>query len=70
MKKRISDEDEVQLYYIICRIAKICKKYFYERKYLPSSTWSVDDVIKEISLSTKKLKDKYSEIKKNNIVNN
>lgn len=66
MRKRISDEDEVQLYYIICDIAKICKNYFYERKYLPNDVWSVDDVIKEISLSTNKLKSKYSEIKKNN----
>lgn len=66
MRKRISDEDEVQLYYIICDIAKICKNYFYERKYLPSDCWSVDDVVQEISFSTKKLKSKYSEIKKNN----
>lgn len=66
MKRRISDEDEIQLYYIICDIAKICKNYFYERKYLPSDVWSVDDVVKEISLSTKNLKNKYSEIKKNN----
>ena len=67
MRKRVSDEDEVQLYYIICDIARICKKYFYERKYLPSDAWCIDDVIKEISLSTKELKSKYSEIKKNNI---
>lgn len=66
MRKRISDEDEVQLYYIICDIAKICKNYFYERKYLSSDCWSVDDVVQEISFSTKKLKSKYSEIKKNN----
>ena len=67
MKKRISDEDEIQLYYIICIISNKCKKYFYERKYLPSDTWSIDKVVKEISLSTKKLKNKYSEIKKKNI---
>jgi len=66
MRKRISDEDEVQLYYIICDIARICKKYFYERKYLPSDAWCIDDVIKGILLSTKELKSKYSEIKKNN----
>ena len=64
MKKRVSDEDEVQLYYIICDIARICKKYFYERKYLPSDTWCIDDVIKRISISVKELKSKYSEIKK------
>lgn len=70
MRKRVSDEDEVQLYYIICDIARICKKYFYERKYLPSDAWCIDDVIKGISLSTKELKSKYSEIKKNNIQHN
>lgn len=67
MGKRVSDEDEVQLYYIICDIARICKKYFYERKYLSSDVWCIDDVIKGISSSTKELKSKYLEIKKNNI---
>ena len=64
VKKGISDEEEVQLYYIICDISKICKNYFYERKYLPKDAWSIDDIIKEISLSTKILKNKYSEFKK------
>ena len=66
MKKSISDEEEVQLYYIICDISKICKNYFYERKYLPKDAWSVDEVIKKISASNKKLKNKYLEIKKDN----
>ena len=44
MKKRISDEDEVKLYYIVCDISKICKEYFYARKYLPDDYWKVDDV--------------------------
>lgn len=66
MVKRISDEDEVKLYYIICDISKICKNYFYERKYLPSDAWSIESVINEISSSTKLLKNKYSEIKNNN----
>ena len=66
MSKRISDGQEVQLYYIICDISKICKNYFYERKYLPSDAWSIDDVINKISSSTKLLKNKYSEIKNNN----
>ena len=63
MKKGISDEEEVQLYYIICDISKICKNYFYERKYLPKDAWDIDDVIKEISQTTKMLKNKYSEFK-------
>jgi len=64
MKKSISNENEIQLYYIICDIAKICKNYFYYRKHLPSDAWSIDDTIKEITLLTKMLKNKYSEIKK------
>lgn len=70
MRKRIYEEDEVQLYYIICDIARICKKYFYERKYLPSDAWCIDDVIKRILSATKELKSKYSDIKKNSIQHN
>lgn len=66
MKKSITDEEEVQLYYIICDISRICKKYFFERKHLPKDAWSIDKVINKLSLSTKKLKSKYSEIKKDN----
>lgn len=65
MKKRILDEDEVKLYHIVCDISKICKNYFYERKYLPSDCWCVDNVVKEILLSSKKLKNKYNEVKQN-----
>ena len=64
MRRRISDEEEVKLYHIICDISRTCKNYFYERKYLPSDAWSIDNVVKEITLSTKNLKNKYSEIKK------
>lgn len=64
MRKRISDEDEVKLYHIICDISKICKNYFYERKYLPSDVWCVDDTVKEITSSTQYLKSKYNEIRK------
>lgn len=64
MRRKITDEEEVKLYHIICDISRTCKNYFYERKYLPSDAWSIDGVIKEISLSTKELKSKYSEFKK------
>ena len=70
MKRKITDEEEVQLYHIICDISRTCKNYFYDRKYLPSDAWSIDSVIKEISLSAKKLKSKYYVIKKNSINNN
>ena len=62
----MSEEDEVKLYYKICEIARICKKYFYERKYLPSSTWSIDKVVKSICSASKDLINKYDEISKNN----
>ena len=48
MKKRISEEDEVRLYYIVCDISKICKEYFYARKYLPNDYWNVDDVVTQV----------------------
>ncbi len=64
MKKRISDEDEVRLYHIVCDISKICKDYFYERKYLPDDCWKVDDVVKQICASSKELKNLYTQIRK------
>lgn len=64
MKRRISDEAEVKIYHIVCDISKICKNYFYERKYLPDSCWSADDVVEEIMASSKRLKSKYNEIRK------
>lgn len=66
MKTIITNEDEVKLYHIVCDISKICKNYFYERKYLPRDCWSIDEVVKEISLSSKELKNKYTKIKQNN----
>ena len=61
--KKISDEDEIKLYHIVCDISEICKNYFYERKYLPNDCWCVDDVVNEITLSTKRLKSKYKKIR-------
>jgi len=65
MKKRIPDEEEVKLYHIVCDISKICKDYFYERKYLPNDYWKVDDVVKQINDSAKELKQLYNQIRKN-----
>ena len=70
MRRKISEEQEIKLYHIICDISKICKNYFYERKYLPNDVWSIDDVINDISISTKQLKSKYLEFKKNNSIDN
>lgn len=66
MRTIIKDEDEVKIYHIVCDISKICKNYFYERKYLPKDCWSIDDVVKEILLSSKELKSRYTEIKQSN----
>ena len=62
----IRDEDEIQLYHLICDISKICKEYFYERKYLPRDAWSMDSVVKEIYMTSKNLKKKYDDYKKEN----
>lgn len=56
-------EDEKKLYYIICDISKICRKYFFARKNLPSECMPIDDAVKKIADSTKKLKNEYKEIK-------
>lgn len=63
MKKRITEEDENQLYYKICSIARVCKKYFFERKYLPSDSWSIDDVVNNILVASSALEKKYHEVK-------
>lgn len=60
------EEDEIKLYHKVCDISKICKKYLYERKYLPSDAWSIDRVIDSIYSTSKELKKKYDELKKNN----
>lgn len=60
------EEDEIKLYHKVCDISRICKKYFYERKYLPSDALSIDRVIDSIYLTSKELKKKYDELKKNN----
>ena len=62
----IKEEDEIKLYHIVCDISKICKEYFYARKYLPKHYWKIDDVVKSIYSSSKDLKTTYSNLKKNN----
>lgn len=61
----MKEEDEIKLYHIVCDISKICKEYFYERKYLPKDCWSIDDVVKMIYSSSQDLKKTYNELKKN-----
>ena len=65
-KVMIRDEDEIQLYHLICDISKICKKYFYVRKYLPDDAWSMEEVVKPIYETSKILNKRYNDLKKNN----
>lgn len=60
------EEDEIKLYHIVCDISKICKEYFYARKYLPKHYWKMEYVVKSINASSKELKATYNELKKNN----
>ena len=59
----INEEDEVRLYHVICDISRVCKKYFYERKYLPRDAWSMEKVVKSIYQSSKLLNNNYNELK-------
>ena len=52
-------EDEIKIYHKVCDISRICKKYFYERKYLPSDAWSMDKVVESIYSTSKDLKKQY-----------
>lgn len=62
----IRDEDEIKLYHLICDISKICKEYFYARKYLPDDAWSIEKVVKPIYQTSKELNKRYNDLKKNN----
>lgn len=55
----MSEEDEERIYHIVCDIARTSKKYFYDRKYVPTCVWSVDNYIKKILISADKLKKEY-----------
>ena len=60
----ITDDEEQKLYYLVCDISRVCKKYFYERKYLPKDAWSIDSVVKSIYQTSKTLNTNYNEMKK------
>jgi len=66
----ILKEDEIKIYHIMCDISKICRDYFFVRKHLPNDCWSVNDIVKSISISTKELKSEYTNAKKNLKLNN
>ena len=55
----MSEEDEIKIYHKMCKISKICKNYFYERKYLPNDGWSIDSRVYDILKSSEELKKIY-----------
>ena len=59
----MSEEDEVKLYYIVCKIARICKSYYYETKYLPRDGWSLDNNMEAILSQAEKLEDTFKTLK-------
>jgi len=62
MKKKFSNEEEVRVYYLMCEISKICKKYFYSRNHFPSDFWSFDEMINKMLLKYKDLNTLYNNI--------
>ena len=44
----ITDDEEARLYYLMCDISKMCRKYFYVRKNLPRDAWSTEKVVNYI----------------------
>jgi len=55
----MSEEDEVKIYHIMCKISKLCRSYFYERKYLPNDGWSLDNNVEAMLSQAEKLKDTF-----------
>lgn len=60
----MNSNDEVEIYHIICDISKICREYFYGRKYLPRDLWNEESNIQELIDTLKILKNTFKEAKK------
>ena len=60
----MNDEMEIKIYHTMCSIAKICKKYFYDRKYLPRDTWNIENRVEEIIAKSKTLETQLNNSKK------
>ena len=65
MREQMTDTEEERIYYILCKISKKCKNYFYDRKYIPFDRYSLERKINEIIESAENLKKVYSEINQN-----
>lgn len=61
----MSEELEEEIYYAMCKISKICRQYFFERKYSCMSCVSLNKTIESINEYTRKLNKNYQELKKN-----
>ena len=57
-------KEETEIYHIICKISKICRDYFYGRKYLPSDFWRPEGEINELIDKCSELKKVYKSSKK------
>lgn len=60
----MNSNDEIEIYHIICDISKICREYFYGRKYLPRDFWNEESNIQELIDTLKILKNTFKEAKK------
>ena len=66
----MSEEDEIKIYHKMCKISKICKNYFYERKCLPNDGWSIDSRVYDILKSSEELKKIYDALQEKYPVDN
>ena len=53
-------ENEERIYHIICDISKICRNYFYVRKYLPRDFWSEEKDISSLINTAKILEEEFN----------
>lgn len=53
-------ENEERIYHIICDISKICRNYFYGRKYLPRDFWSEEKDISSLINTAKILEEEFN----------
>ncbi len=60
----MNEEDEIKIYYKMCKISKICKNYFYERKYLPNDGLSIDSRVENVLKTAEELDKLYESLHK------
>lgn len=60
----MSEEKEIRLYFCFYKISLACKKYFYNRKYLPREHWNIEETVESILKAARELKIEYHNDKK------